>query len=279
MPKGAKRISVTRGAAIASARAVRKKPAGSDPPKLPTGQVVARHIVVDKRLAELTRQMGTHFMDFLDLADEVVRERYFVRLHYASAQEYFSQRIGYSYRSLKRRFGILDGLKRIEEADGVKDRAACREALGMVGVHKAGILAPVLGVTRQAWRDWIKKAKQLSEEDLQVAVNKATGRARKAADEEDGPQDSEDAAWLKATLARVPADAYDETSDFFEAARLVLDTKSNLYVLAWLVQSNKVEITAQAFAKGWDGGREAAAEKARVQAMSAELAAGEAQGR
>lgn len=232
--------------------------------KLPGGQLVAKHIYLDKKLATLTRTMGLESFDFLEAAEAVVKDRLFIRLHYQSAGDYFSQRFGYSYPALRKRLEVLTGLARIEHADGKKERKACREELSALGITKATILAPVLGLDRQGvipgtsggkvddWRAWVKKAKQVSVEDLQREVarvlNQGAGPKGKKGGEE---KQSADAAWFERTLAVLSPDVAPEVEEVFSAGLTAYQTDSYLYVFALLVKGMKVEVIADAEKRGW----------------------------
>jgi len=256
--------------------------------RLPDGSTVAKHIALDRALSKLTKQMGAESVDFLEAADAVLRDRLFVRLHYQSAGDYFSQRFGYSYAALKKRLDVLTGLARIEQADGRKERVECRRALAELGIAKAAILAPVLGLDAQGvipgtsgakvddWRAWVKRAKALSLEDLQREVNRVLNKGGGPKDSAGGEAKlSVDAAWFERTLKALSPDVAPEVQEVFEAARVAYDTDSMLYVLVLFVKGMAVDVRTDAEKKGWKPSPERTQQE--IAAFMGDLARSEAQ--
>ncbi len=220
---------------------------------MPGGVDARRHWVVDAALQALAGKMTQLMFEFMDLAGEVIKDKLYVRLHYQDPDEYFEQRIGFSWRSLRRRLAVQEAVARVDEGE----RADLRKALIGLGIHRAAILAPLLGKAGHDWREWVKRAKRLDEDALQEQVTKAVGaRARgRAAHDRDGARvRATDEKWLDDTLALLPEDARAEVTDVFEAGLVVLghpEKIPRLQVFLTLVRAAKVELFHEAQERGW----------------------------
>ena len=221
--------------------------------KLPGGADARRHFVVDAALRDLSGRMTQLMFEFMDLTAEVLRDKLYVRMHYQDADEYFEQRVGFSWRSLRRRLTVREAVERVD-AD---ERADLRQALIGVGIHRAAILAPLLGKPGQDWREWVKRAKRLDEDALQEQVTKALGakaRGRAAHDRDGAHVRGTDETWLEGTLKLLPEDAREEVEEVFEAGLVILghpDKIPRLQVLLALIRSMKVEWYHAARECGW----------------------------
>ena len=114
------------------------------------------------------------FLDFAETAALSLREKDYERFGFADAEPYFEERIRISYRTLRRYLSLVEGLERVKALGGQKDAALCRQHLVALGVHKASVLAPVLG-REEMWSAWTARAQAMSEAALQEAVSVALG--------------------------------------------------------------------------------------------------------
>ena len=233
--------------------------------KLPDGADPKRHLVVDRLLRELVTRMTQMQFEFTALAQETLTDRLYVRHHYQDPDEYFEQRIGFSWRSLRRRLAIEEAFHRLEGAE----RADCRTALSGLGVHRAAILAPAIGKPKQDWREWVKIAQKLDEDALQTRVSEALGAKTRGKPAKKGQSSGSDGnvahdgaadlppigkRWLDYTLSVLPEDARPEVEDVFGAGLYVTGHPvkiPELQVLLALVRNAKVEWEHEALAAGW----------------------------
>ena len=132
---------------------------------------LAPHESIDLQLRQAAKRLSSGFLQLCDLAVQAIAEKVHERYGYESEAQYFDVRIGISYRTLRRWLAIHEGLNRLPEAD----RQEAAAALVELGSHKAGVLAPVLGLDGQDWRAWTSRAVDADEAVLQQAVSSATG--------------------------------------------------------------------------------------------------------
>lgn len=206
-----------------------------------------RHLVVDAALRDLAGQMSHAMFDFMDLAAEVVKDNLHVRMHYQDVESYFDQRIGYRWRSLRRRLAIHEAVQKLEEGE----RREARAALIGLKIHRAATLAPVFDKPGQDWREWVKRAERLDEKQLQEQVSKALGLKKRGAAPDDLTPDDR---WYKRTIGLVPEDARAEIEDIFDMGLVLLgetDKIPRVQVLMNMARECSVEWRHQAEEKGW----------------------------
>lgn len=192
--------------------------------------------------------------EFMDLAGEVVTDKLYVGMHYQTIEEYFGQRVGFSWRALRRRLAIRDAVRKLDDAE----QASARQALIGLGIHRAAILAPVIGRAGQEWQQWVTWGQQLDEKQLQERVSRAVGaKARgRVAHEPDGR--AADEKWLDDTLTLLPEDARQEVADVFAAGLAAHETQSRFAVLLYMIREVSVEWRHQAEQRGWKPSSESA---------------------
>ena len=131
------------------------------------------HEALDTELRLLAHRMAGHFLDFCDVAARAIRDGVHERYGYLSEATYFEERIGVSYRTVRRWLSVRAGLERLPEAD----RAEARPRLARLGVVKAAALAPVLGHDGHDWRRLVgfAEAKGTTAEAVQARVADVLG--------------------------------------------------------------------------------------------------------
>lgn len=132
---------------------------------------LAPHESIDLQLRQAAKRLSSGFLQLCDLAVRAIAEKVHERFGYDSEARYFDERVGISYRTLRRWLAIHEGLNRLPEAD----RHEAAAALVELGSHKAGVLAPVLGLDGQDWRAWTTMALDADEAALQQGVSAVTG--------------------------------------------------------------------------------------------------------
>ena len=132
---------------------------------------LAPHESLDLQLRQAAKRLASGFLQLCDLAVQAIAEKVHERFGYDSEARYFDERVGISYRTLRRWLAIHEGLNRLPEAD----RQEAAAALVELGSHKAGVLAPILGLDGQDWRAWTRIAVEADEATLQQGVSAVTG--------------------------------------------------------------------------------------------------------
>lgn len=218
------------------------------PPPADRARAEALHADLQGRVTAISRDL----FGFVELVETVLAERSYEPLGYSDPAEYFDVAVGYRWRSVRRLLAIAAGLRRIADQG---ERAAVRGQLEAAGVHKAGVLAPVLGLEGAPWQVLVDKAPGLSEADLAIAVARAAKsrpRGRAAREHAGLPAGERESAWLRATVRQFQEDGTRaEIRCVFSAGRCVLGTDSDLAVLLALAQECKTELYHEARARGW----------------------------
>jgi len=140
-------------------------------PKAAVLPVVPRHEEVDTLLRQSAQRLEMGFLDFCELAQEAIEGKYHERFGFVDAEPYFQDRIGCSYRSLRKRLAVLEGLRKLPAGQ----IEPAKLAIAAIGSHKSSILAPILGKDGQDWQTWVALAQEATEEALQDLVSSELG--------------------------------------------------------------------------------------------------------
>jgi hypothetical protein len=177
------------------------------PSGLPTvGRPGTRAALVDAELKRHATRIERDFLTVCELVQEVITEGYYARYGFVDAERYLEDRLGLSYRSVRKRVAALEAIRSLPATE----RESARQAIAEVGATKASILAPALKQDADGWRDWVKHAATETVEDLQSRVTTALGlKARGPAPEAPG------AKFLAYVLNQV-GDAREEVMEAFE---------------------------------------------------------------
>lgn len=131
--------------------------------------VIPRHDTLDLSLRQRAQRIATDFLAFAEDALEFIEIKGYERFGFLSEADYFTVRVGISYRSLRRWLSVAEALRALPDAE----RASARGQIEAVGGHKAAILAPLIGA--EPLSEWVEKAQALSEDQLQAQVSRALG--------------------------------------------------------------------------------------------------------
>src|SRR5215831_15571731 len=113
------------------------------------------HERIDAILRQTARNLFSEWLRFAEAARDFVDGGFWVRFKFETPEAYFDERLGLSYRTVRRWLSVVDGLRRLP----VKERPEAEQALTGLGSHKAGALAPVLGKDGQDWKAWVMVAR------------------------------------------------------------------------------------------------------------------------
>lgn len=165
--------------------------------KLSAGQTVpalAPHEQVDLKLRQMAGRIADHFLEFADLALAAIEQKVYERFGFLDEAAYFTERVGVSYRTIRRWLSVAEGLRRLPEGE----RAEARQAVARLGVHKSAALATVLGKDGHNWREMVAFADKATAEAVQARVSEATGALPRGPIHEPGER------FLKALLNAIP---------------------------------------------------------------------------
>lgn len=145
--------------------------AGPDSHAVAELPALERHVAVDLALRQHAGRLEHDFLDFCRLAEECIEQNHWARFGYPGPQEYFEERVGISYRSLRRRLSVLEALKRLPEAE----RPEAEAAVLALGSHKSAALARAIGREGVDWRQLVEFAQRATAEAVQERVTIETG--------------------------------------------------------------------------------------------------------
>ena len=184
-----------------------------------------RHEELDLALRQYAARIELSFLDFCALAKEVIDGGHYARWGYPGPEPYFTDRIGVSYRSLRRCLSVLEALDRLPEAE----RPEARAALAEVGSHKAGAIARAFGRDGVDWRALVAFARDATVEAVQDRVSRETGAQPR------GPASDPGERFLAFVLNAVPPDAQEEVEEVFRLGMKLADTKNPMVVFLMMV--------------------------------------------
>lgn len=152
-------------------------------------------------------------MALCELVQEVIDGGYYAKFGFTDAETYLEERLGLSYRSIRRRLAVLEAVRRLP----AKDQADAKAQLAAVGAHKAAIVAPALQQDAAGWRDWVKTATTETVEALQARVSRVLGHRPRGSGTDAGER------WYGTLLAGLPEDLQADTKRAFHLAAQALE--------------------------------------------------------
>lgn len=198
------------------------------------------HERLDQILQSAARNLFTEWLRFAEAAQDFIAESYWVRFKFPTPEAYFEQRLGLSYRTVRRWCSIVEGLRRLPKPEATE----AQKMLVGLGSHKAGVLAPVLGRPGQDWRAWVMAAQSTPEETLQTRVSEVLGHRPR------GPSIAPGETWYRRLLGPpLPDDIAEEAKEVFAYGEHVAETKNPIDIFRHMLADVKVEWSHQAMAK------------------------------
>lgn len=176
-----------------------------------------RAVAVDAELRQRATRLEHDFLTFCELAQEAMDGAYHTRFGFADFPAYCTDRLGFEYRTLRKRLAAVEALRALPA--GEQNRA--RSTLAAVGATKASILAPALRRDPAGWADWCQKAAQEPAEALQARVSRALGLRPRGPVAMVSTQKGE--GWYRAVLAGLPDDLQEQTQRAFKLAERALE--------------------------------------------------------
>lgn len=193
-----------------------------------------RHEIVDLALRQHVQRIETGFLEFLELAREAIDGAYYIKFGFQDPERYFQDRLGASYRSVRRRLSILDGLDRLV----VGERERAKVALASLGGHKAAEVARLLG-RRDGWAELAARAQDMTEEAVRDEVSARLGSKPRGLPSEPGEK------FLRALLNRLPIDVIEWTESVFTVGMKAADTHNPVVVFILMVECFAADLSAQ----------------------------------
>ena len=211
------------------------------PPAVPA---LPRHEVVDLALREGARRIEVSYMAWIEYAREAIDGQYYVKYGFTDPDPYFDERIRVSYRTVRRRLSILEGLLRLPASE----QAGARAALAEVGSHKAGEIARILGRDQGApWTDLVELARTMSEAALREEISVRLGTRPRGL-----PAGHPGDRFLRFLLANVPPSVKDHVEQTLAALMRHYEMKNAVSAFLLLVDLGAEEAAA------WEKPRESA---------------------
>jgi len=188
----------------------------------------------DLKMKQLAARIETDYLAFCDLAKRAIAEGWHHKFGFVDAGTYFEERIGLSYRTLRRRFTILEAIEKLPAAE----QEEARQTMVELGSHKAAALAPVLEETPTEWRQAAAFAKTATEDAVQSMVSEKLGRPHRGLPASAHPGDR----FLSYLLNTVPPETHDQVEWVFRSLMKVGGITNPMAVFLTLVNFGEVEL-------------------------------------
>ena len=202
---------------------------------------VPRHEEVDTLLRQHAQRIETGYMDFMELAREAIDGKYYERFKdargqvYLDAEPYFQDRIGISYRSVRRRLQTLEGVLRLP----AEEQQDAKRALAALGSHKAAEVARIMGRDQGSpWRDVAEMATQMTEDALREEVSARLEAKPRGLPGAPGER------FLRMILAQVPPDVREHTEAVFKGVMRRFELTNAMAAFLVLVDLGGQELAA-----------------------------------
>jgi hypothetical protein len=202
---------------------------------------IPRHQEVDTLLRQHAQRIETGYMDFMELAREAIENKYYERFKdasgqiYLDAEPYFQDRIGISYRSVRRRLQTLEGVLRLP----AEEQGDAKRALAALGSHKAAEVARIMGRDQGSpWRDVAEMATQMTEDALREEVSARLEAKPRGLPGAPGER------FLRMVLAQVPPDVREHTEAVFRGVMKRFELTNAMAAFLVLVDLGGQELAA-----------------------------------
>lgn len=181
----------------------------------------------DLKLRQLAQRIETDYLEFCGVAQTAMAENWHQKFGFVDASAYFDQRIGLSYRTVRRRLAILEAIQRLPESE----QEGAKLTLSELGAHKASAIAPLLGKPDLDWKAAADFAKTAPETAVQSMVSEKLGHAHRGLTASQHPGDR----FLAYVLNVVPPDERDRVEKAFGAGFKVTGSRNAMAVFLAMV--------------------------------------------
>lgn len=193
-------------------------------------------IAGDIKLRQLAQRIETDYLDFCAVAQTAMAENWHLKFGFVDASDYFEQRVGLSYRTLRRRLTILESIQRLPEAE----QPEAKKILTEIGPKKAAAIAPMLGKPDLDWRAAADFAKGVNESAVQSMVSEKLGHPHRGLPASQHPG----ARFYDYLLNIVPPDERERTKFVFDELLKMAGSHNPVAVFLVLVGLGEQELAA-----------------------------------
>ena len=194
---------------------------------LPQVQPLEPWIAGDLKMRQLAQRIETDYLDFCTLAKQAMEQGWHTRFGFVDPGDYFEERIGLSWRTLRRRFTILEAIEKLPPADQAEAKATMVE----LGSHKAAALAPILREEGADWKKAAEFARGATEEAVQSMVSEKLNLPHRGLRASQHPGDR----FLGYILNTVPPEEHDRVERAFTAGFKILESHNAMAVFLVMV--------------------------------------------
>ena len=190
----------------------------------------------DLKLKQLAQRIETDYLEFCALAQTAMADNWHQKFGYVDASAYFDERVGLSYRTVRRRLAILEAIQRLPEGEQEEAKAT----MTALGSKKAGVLAPMLGKPDLDWKAAATFAQGVNEAAVQSMVSEKLGHPHRglAASVHPGQR------FFDYILNTVPPDERERTEWVFNQLMKMAQSHNPMAVFLVLVGLGEQELAA-----------------------------------
>ncbi len=203
---------------------------------LPWVQPLEPWVEGDLKLKQLAQRIETDYLEFCALAQTAMADNWHQKFGYVDASAYFDERVGLSYRTVRRRLAVLEAIQRLPESE----QAEAKVTMTALGAKKAGALAPLLGKPDLDWKVAATFAKGVNEAAVQSMVSEKLGHQHRGLTASQHPGER----FLAYLLNVVPPDERERTEFVFQQLMKMAESRNAMAIFLVLVGLGEQELAA-----------------------------------
>ena len=195
----------------------------------------------DLKLRQLAQRIETDYLEFCAVAQTAMAENWHQKFGFVDAGDYFDQRVGLSYRTVRRRLTILEAIQRLPEGE----QEAAKVTMTELGSKKAAVLAPMLGKPDLDWKAAATFAKGVNEAAVQSLVSEKLGHPHRGLPAGVHPGQR----FYEYLLNTVPPDEQERTKWVFDQLMKMAGSHNPMAVFLVLVGLGEQELGAHGISR------------------------------
>jgi hypothetical protein len=192
-----------------------------------TVQPLEPWVAGDLKLRQLAQRIESDYFAFCAVAQIAMAENWHQKFGFVDASAYFDERVGLSYRTVRRRLTILEAIQRLPEGE----QEEAKVTMTALGSKKAAVLAPMLGKPDLDWKAAATFAQGVNEAAVQSMVSEKLGHPHRGLPASQHPGDR----FLAYLLNIVPPDEHDRVESAFNAGFKVTGSRNAMAVFLAMV--------------------------------------------
>ena len=212
------------------------EPPAESAPGQPEVPALEPWIAGDLKLKQLAHRIEEDYFTFCALAQTAMTENWHQKFGFVDVSAYFEERVGLSYRTLRRRLAVLEAIQRLPEGE----QAEAKTAMTELGSKKAGALAPLLGKPDLDWKAAATFAKGVNEAAVQSMVSEKLGHQHRGLTASQHPGERFYGYLLNVT----PPDERERVEWVFQQLFKMAETRNAMAVFLVLVGLGEQELAA-----------------------------------